>query len=165
MNDRRQRASAILVIAVCLTAADAQACGELMLRALGSMRYHAFVTHNPAQILLYAGNASAKRPPDTSARLHDGLEKAGHKVNLVQGPDELDRALAARPYDVIVAFSDDMINVTGQIAKAQREPMIVPVLDSRENERPMRERFPRLVNGTFKDLLKTIEQAMKSQRT
>ena len=58
-----------------------------------------------------------------------------------------------------------MINVTGQIAKAQREPMIVPVLDSKENERPMRERFPRLVNGTFKDLLKTIEQAMKSQRT
>ena len=162
MHGLHKKASSILIVAICLFAAEVQACGELMLRSLSTMRYRAFVTRNPADILVYVGDASSKRPPATSARLHDGLERAGHRVSVVQGPAALEQALGSRNYDVIVAFSDDMISVVGQIAKATREPALIPVLDSAENEREMRERFPRLVIGNLNDLLRTIERAMKA---
>lgn len=166
MNGSRTKTSAILVVVLCLIAADAQACGELMLRALGTMRHHAFVTHHPAAILLYSGDAasSSKRPAATDARLRDSLEKVGHKVGLARGSVELVQALAAHHYDVIIAYADDMAGATSQIAKASREPMLIPVLDNASNERQMRERFPRLVTGNFNELLKTIEQAMSATR-
>jgi len=163
MNGPHKKTSSILIVAICLCAAEAQACGEVMLRSLGTMRYHAFVTRNPADILLYVGDASSnKRPPATSARLHAGLERAGHRVSVAQGPGALQQALGSRHYDVIVAFSDDMVSVEGQVAKTEREPALIPVLDSAENERQMRERFPHLVIGNLKDLLRTIEETMKA---
>lgn len=165
MNGSGKRTSAILAVAICLGAADAQACGELMLRTLGGMRYHAFVTRHPAAILLYASDAvrDSKRPTANDARFHDSLEKVGHKVTLARGPDGLAQALAAQRYDVIIASADDMLGAAGQIAKASREPTLIPVLDVPSNERQMRERFPLLVTGSFNDLLRTIERAMKAQ--
>lgn len=162
MNDSRTKASAILVAVLCLVAADAQACGELMLRSLGAMRYHAFVTHHPAQILLYSGDSSnnSQRPPATDARLQNNLEKVGHKVSWARGTGELEQALAAHQYDVIIAYADDMAGAANQVEKASREPVLIPVLDRESDERQMRERFPRLVTGSFNQLLKAIEQAM-----
>jgi hypothetical protein len=128
------------------------------------MRYHAFVTHNPASILLYSDGPAggAKRPAATDPRLHDNLEKVGHKVGMARGSGELAHALAGNRYDVIVAYADDMLAASGQIANATPEPKLIPVLDDASNERVMRERFPRLVTGSFKDLLKAIEQAMNA---
>jgi len=165
MNDSGNKTAAILVVVLGLVAANAQACGELMLRGLGAMRYHAFVTSHPAAILLYSGDsASTTRPAATDARLHDSLEKVGHKVSLARGPGELGQALTARQYDLIIAYADDMAGATSQLAKASHEPMLIPVLDSASNERQMRERFPRLVTGNFNDLLKAIEQAMSPSK-
>jgi hypothetical protein len=163
MTASNMKSSAILVVAICLTAADAQACGELMLRTLGTMRYHAFVTHHPAVILLYAGDSIVKRPAAIYGKLHDELERAGHKVNMARGPDELAKALAARHYDVVVAYADDMVSVTTQVTRASGEVTLIPVIDSTVDERQMRERFPHLVSGNLNDLLKAIEQAMNAR--
>jgi len=162
MNASRRNTSATLVVILYAAVSQARACGEVMLRALGTMRYHAFVTHNPATILLYSDDptGNAKRPAATDPRLHDNLEKVGHKVSMARGAGELGQALAGNRYYVIVAYADDMLSVTRQIAKATPEPKLIPVLDNALNEREMRERYPRLVTGTFKDLLKAIEQAM-----
>ncbi|MEJ8816030.1 hypothetical protein WKW77_33575 [Variovorax ureilyticus] len=162
MNASRRKTSAALVVTLCAAASQAHACGEVMLRALGTMRYHAFVTRNPATILLYSDDpaGNAKRPAATDPRLHDNLEKVGHKVGMARGANELGHALAGNRYDVIVAYADDMRAVTDEIAKATPEPKLIPVLDNASNEREMRERYPRLVTGNFKDLLKAIEQAM-----
>lgn len=162
MNASRRKTSAALVVILYAAASRAHACGEVMLRALGTMRYHAFVTHNPAVILLYSNDpaGNAKRPAATDPRLHDNLEKVGHKVSMAKGVAELGRALTESRYDVIVAYADDMLSVTSQVAKATPEPKLIPVLDDASNEREMRERYPRLVTGNFKDLLKAIEQAM-----
>ena len=90
MNDSRRKTSAILAVVFVLIAADAQACGELMLRGLGAMRYHAFVTRNPAAILLYSGDASSssKRPAATDD--HVVVEKIrGHDVHSrTSGPED-----------------------------------------------------------------------------
>ena len=165
-NDKRT--PAILVVALCLTAMDAQACGDLMLRTVSTMRYHAFVTRHPAAILLYSGEAVPKDSSATGTKLHNSLEKAGHKVTLVRSPDELAQALAAHPFDVIIAYAVDMDNVTSQLAKGSREPTLIPVLGpGAANERQMRERFPRLVSKdtSLNDLLKAIEESMKAPRT
>lgn len=165
MNPSNMKTSAILVVAICLTATDAQACGEVMLRALGTMRYHAFVTRHPAAILLYSGDSVVKRPEGNDVKLHDKLEKAGHKVTLARGPDELAKALAARRYDVVVAYADDLVTVASQIAQTSRDATLIPVLDRASDERLMRERFPRLVNDDLNGLLKAIEQSTKALET
>ena len=160
MNGSRRKAFAFMAAALC--AAEAQACGELMLRSLGAMRYHAFVTRNPAAILLYSNDAASndKRPAAADTRLHDGLEKVGHRVGMAHGSVELGQALAATRYDVIVAYANDLVAASGQIATAAPGPMLIAVLDRASDEREMRERFPRLVTGSFNDLLKAIERAM-----
>jgi hypothetical protein len=159
MNATNRRTSAILIVATCLSATDAQACGDLMLRTLGAMRFHPYATRHPAAILLYSGEG-AKHPAEYDTKLHDSLEKVGHKVVLARGPDALAQALAARLFDVIIAYADDMDRVTSQIPKGSREPALIPVVDSgAANERQIRDRFPRSVS-TFKELLRTIEQSM-----
>jgi len=164
MNAFGKKTSAILVLALCFTALDAQACGEVMYRMGGALRYHAFITRHPANILLYAGSASQQHFSSEGAKLHDNLEKAGHKVTIATGPEELAQALAAHPYDVIIAYAGDLDSVTAQIAKASREPALIPVIDrSAPNERAMRERFPSLVSedANLNQFLKVIEQSMK----
>jgi hypothetical protein len=156
------KTSAILVVALCLTATEAEACGELMLRTLDTMRFHAFVTRHPASILLYSGEGSV-HPPAQTSKLHDGIEKAGHKVTLARGSEELAKALASHKYDVVVAYADDLVAVSTQMANASRESTLIPVLDGVADERQMRARFPHLVNGDLNELLKAIEQSMKAQ--
>ena len=165
MNVSQMKSSAILVVVICLTATDAEACGEVMLRSLDTMRYHAFVSRHPATIVLYSGDAVVDRPSTEAVmKLHDRLEKAGHKVRMVRGRDELAKALAAHHFDVVIADADDMVSVTTQLANASRDPTLIPLLSRGSDERQMRERFPRLVSGGLNDLLKAIEQAMKAPR-
>jgi ABC-type nitrate/sulfonate/bicarbonate transport system substrate-binding protein len=156
------KTAAILIVAISLTATEAQACGELILRSLGTMRYHAFVTHHPAQILLYAGDGVVKHPPEYDVKIHDFLEKAGHKVVIVRGPEELANALAAHHYDVVIAPAEDMVGVTSRTTNKSSEPIVIPLLDNAADVRQMRERYPLVVTGNLNDLLKAIEQAMKA---
>ncbi len=166
MNAFSKKTSAILVLALCFTAIDAQACGEVMYRMGGALRYHAFITRNPANILVYVGIAERQHPSANDGKFQVNLEKAGHKVTTVHGSDELAQALAAHPYDVIIAYAGDLDSVTAVIAKASREPALIPVIDrSAPNERAMRERFPRLVteDANLNQFLKVIEQSMKAK--
>lgn len=162
MNASRRNTSALLLAALCGVAApEARACGELMLRSLGAMRFHAFATRNPATILLYTGAVASRWPESVNARLHDSLEKVGHNVHQARGPGELGSMLAASRYDILIAYADDMLSASAQIAHAARDPALIPVLDAAApNEREMRERYPRLVTGGFSALLRAIEQAM-----
>jgi len=165
--DKKTSASAILVLVLCFTTIDAQACGEVMYRMGGALRYHAFITRNPANILLYAGPAEHQHDDAaTQAKFHDSLEKAGHKVTVANGPDELAIDLAAHPYDVILTYAGDLDVVTAQIAKVAREPTLIPVIDrNAPNEHAMRERYPNLVteDANLNQFLKVIEQSMKAR--
>lgn len=160
------KTAAILLVVSGFGGANALACGELMLRSVGAMRHHAFVTRHPAAILLYSRDPASigTRPAATDARLHDSLERVGHKVSLARGPAELAQALAMHRYDLVIGYADDMAAASNDIARASPQPMLIPVLDRASDERQMRERFPRLVVGNFNDLLKTIEQAMTASK-
>lgn len=166
MNAFGKKSSAILVLALCFNVIDAQACGEVMYRMGSALRYHAFITRSPANILIYAGSASNQHATANDMKFHENLEKAGHRVTVVHGPNELATALAAHPFDVIIAYAGDLDSVTAQLAKVSREPALIPVIDrNTTNEREMRERFPRLVteDANLNQFLKVIEQSMKAK--
>lgn len=164
MHASRRKAAAMLIASMCgIAVPEARACGELMLRSLGAMRFHAFTTRNPATILLYAGPIAMKWSEAVNAGLHAELEKVGHNVHQAKGMGELGQMLAAGRYDVLIAHADDMFGASGEIARAAHGPALIPVLDaSAPNEHEMHERYPRLVTGGFSSLLRAIEQAMPS---
>ena len=158
------KSAVALSVAFGLSATQAQACGELMLRSLDTMRYHAFVTHHAAAIVLYVGDDAGAPVPADAAALHDALERTGHKVTVVRGSDELSKVLAARHYDVVISDSDDLAKVSARWdgGGQAKEPALIPVLSRGADERGARARFPLLVSGGMRDLLKAIEQAMKA---
>ena len=168
MNPTPRPSAAILASVLCLSVCAAQACGEVMFRAGAALRYHAFVTRHPAAILLYDSRAPVQPLLTRQSRLHDELERAGHHVTVVRGPDELARALAANTYDVLVADVGAMDKLQRQFADVSRAPTLIPVVDeASQDEGALRDRFPRLVrsNADVNDYLKLIEQSMKARGT
>jgi len=160
------------VIAIALCAAigasatsQAQACGEVMYRMGGALRYHAFITRHPAEILLYADKASDAQPSAHRDEFHHSLEKAGHKVTVVDGPESLSQALATHRFDVIIAYATSLPTVNAQLAHAQREPSLIPVFPN--GDEAARKQYPLALNedANLNQFLKTIEQTMKARGT
>lgn len=154
-----------LLLAVAISASDAQACGEVMYRMGGALRYHAFITHHPAQILIYDGDA-ARQAQGANGQFHANLERAGHKVTVVNSPDALATALAAQPYDVVITYAADLPAISQQIAHVAHEPSLIPVFRGSAEE-IVRERYPLALNddANLNQFLKTIEQTMKGRGT
>lgn len=156
-----------LFLIVALSAADAQACGEVMYRMGGALRYHAFVTRHPAQILIYAGDQTQAASSADAASFHDNLEKAGHRVTEVKDAAELSKALATQNYDVIIAYAGDLHSISDQIARLAPEPALIPVFTNGSDERAVRQQYPLALNedANLNQFLKTIEQTMKARGT
>ena len=155
-----------LLLVVSISAQEAQACGEVMYRMGGALRYHAFITRHPAEILLYVGNAARAAPGSDESTFHRNLEKAGHKVTMIDNPEALAKALAAHPYDVIIAYAADLPAINTQIAHVAHEPSLIPVFQ-RGSDDSLRKNYPLAVNedANLNQFLKTIEQTMKSRGT
>lgn len=161
------------VIAITLSAAigvgaasQVQACGEVMYRMGGALRYHAFITRHPAEILMYADAATMQQPSANRDEFRHNLEKAGHKVTVVDGTSALAQALATHHYDVIIAYAASLPAINAQLAHAQKEPSLIPVFQSSGDE-AMRKQYPLALNenADLNQFLKTIEQTMKARGT
>ena len=161
----RKLGTTALLLVVALSAADAQACGEVMYRMGGALRYHAFVTRHPAQILLYGG--SIAHAADNDDNFHENLEKAGHKVTQVNTPDALAKALASQHYDVIIAYAAEVPTINTEIAHLAPEPALIPVFQHEREEQQARQQYPLALNedANLNQFLKTIEQTMKARGT
>jgi hypothetical protein len=147
------------------TAGQAQACGEVMYRMGGALRYHAFITRHPAEILMYAGNTARSAPSAHPEEFHRSLEKAGHKVTLIESQEALAQALATHHYDVIITYAKDLPEIHTQLAHAQREPSLIPVFQNGDDA--ARKQYPLALNenADLNQFLKTIEQTMKARGT
>jgi hypothetical protein len=156
-----------LLFAVAVCASDAQACGEVMYRMGGALRYHAFITRHPAQILVYAGSASRQAASSDEDNFNRNLEKAGHKVTMVDTPEALAKALDGNSYDVIIAYAADLSAVSTQIAHVAHEPSLIPVFARGADADSVRKQYPLALNedANLNQFLKTIEQTMKGRGT
>ena len=153
-----------LLLVVAISAADAQACGEVMYRMGGALRYHAFVTRHPAQILLYTASGVREASADQAA-FHENLEKAGHKVTVADTPATLAQALSKQHFDVIIAYAADMPAINDQLARIAPEPALIPVFQHGDDT--VRQQYPLALNedANLNQFLKTIEQTMKARGT
>jgi hypothetical protein len=152
-----------LLLVVAISAQDAQACGEVMYRMGGALRYHAFITRHPAQILMYAGQGAKAAPSADENNFNRNLEKAGHKVTVVDTPEALAQAMAAHPYDVIIAYAADLPAINTQIAHVAHEPSLIPVFQ--HGSEAKQKEYPLALNedANLNQFLKTIEQTMKAR--
>lgn len=153
-----------LLLVVAVASADAQACGEVMYRMGGALHYRAFLTKHPAQIILFASSASSRSMTD---EFHHNLEKAGHKVTVVDTPEGFGRALSEHPYDVVIGYATDLPVITAQMERATREPSLIPVFSHGSDEHASQQRYPLALteDANLNDFLKTIERSMKSRGT
>jgi len=145
-------------------ASQAQACGEVMYRMGGALRYHAFITRHPAEILMYV-DAAMLQPSAHFDEFRHNLEKAGHRVAVINKPEALSQELATHRYDVIITYAKDLPAINAQLAHVEREPSLIPVLQGSDDE--MRKQYPLALNenADLNQFLKTIEQTMKARGT
>ena len=156
----------VLLLAVAMSASDAQACGEVMYRMGGALRYHAFITRHPAQILLYNGSAARQSTSDDQQLFDENLERAGHHVTVVNTPAALGNALATQKYDVIITYANNLPTIQPQLAHISHEPALIPVFPGDKDD-AIRNQYPLALNenANLNQFLKTIEQTMKSRGT
>jgi hypothetical protein len=155
-----------IVISGCLSSAQALACGESMFHTGQGMRYHAFITRRPAEILVYS--PGQWKSGVAQAELYSGLQKAGHKITVVGDADALAQALKAHQYDVIIAGSGELDAVTARIVKTAREPSFIAVISNGSgNDAQLRDRYPRNVrdDDDLNQYLKSIEKTMETRGT
>ncbi|MGH8041916.1 MAG: hypothetical protein ACREPN_07730 [Rudaea sp.] len=163
--NRLRIAIALSTLGLTIAAADVQACGESMFHSGQGMRYHAFITRTPADILIYQPGRR-----DSSAaqkQLYSGLEKAGHRITVVSNSDALAQALAAKHYDVVIAGERDMDAITARLDKSVRGPALLAVVARDTNIRQLRDRFPNSVRegDGLNRYLKSIDQTMQKRGT
>ena len=158
--------TAFLATTLALITFDAGACGESMFHSGQAMRYHTYISRQPANILVYRPGT-----PDSGSvqkQLYTGLEKAGHHVTVVTGGNALTQALAVRQYDVIIASARDMVVIAAELGKSSREPVLLAVLGrDAGSEAGVSERFPRTLHegDGLNQYLKVIDQSMRTRGT
>ncbi len=162
--NKQPAAIAVFAFGLTMVAPDARSCGESMFHSGQAMRYHAFITRQPADILIY--RPSGSDAPGSEKQLYAGLQKAGHKVTVVTDGGSLTQALAAKQFDVVIAGSHDMDAVASHLVKSAHEPTLVAVLDpGAEKDPAVLERFPRCLHESdgLNQYLKSIEQSMQTR--
>lgn len=140
----------------------AHACGEVMYRMGGALRYQAFATRHPAEILLYGD----RRPTGAADRegFQRSLERAGHHVRIATTPADLAAALARARIDIVIVPSGDLPVVREAIAGTSAPPAMIPVLGAGDPER-VRAEYPQAIaaNAGLNRALKSIERTMESR--
>jgi len=108
-----------------VTAADLDACGDKFLRVGRSARFHRYAAAHPAAILIYA---PADSTPSGIKEFEAILKRAGHRpVALPHGAD-VSQALAAAPYDVVIADYGDSGKIRGSLRTLDSRPGLLPIL-------------------------------------
>ncbi|HKV65939.1 MAG TPA: hypothetical protein VJN66_06115 [Rhodanobacteraceae bacterium] len=153
---------AILVstLGLAVVTTDALACGEVLFHSGQGMRYHAFITRHPANILVYSPGTI--QPGSAQSQLYAGLERAGHHVLVVTDGNSLASDLAAKHYDVIIASARDMDAISRLDKQSSVEPAVVAVVG---RDAASTERFPVSVQegAGLNAYLKVIDRTTRSR--
>lgn len=113
----------------------ADACGDKLLSIARGLRLQqVYKAQHPASILLYVGDtASASSTRDRNALVQMGilymsLRQAGHRIEVAESVEELDRALSGTGYDFALADIRDVEIVAQRVAAHPSRMSAFPVL-------------------------------------
>lgn len=105
------------------------ACGDKYLNlGLGTHYNRSAAERRAAGILIYADPQSELSKMLTTLSIADGMKKVGYQPTFASSSDQLDAALRARSWDVIVvdvARADDVVR---RLPKTAAAPRLLPVL-------------------------------------
>jgi hypothetical protein len=121
-----------LVVAVSIGAAlvlqhPLQACGEKLLMIGRSIRFQARHTPRAASVLLYLPERTGARPL-ADPNLESALREAGHAVRAVTTTAELETALRAGTFDVVLANVSDASELDQARAMVQPNAVVLPAV-------------------------------------
>ncbi|HET9048024.1 MAG TPA: hypothetical protein VFN29_03540 [Chiayiivirga sp.] len=157
--------TALLLGSTTLVTGPVEACGEVMYRMGSALRYQAFISRHPAQILLYGESAEAQANTMDREAFRQKLHAAGHRTFVAKNAEELAQLIAERPYDIVIAGANDLALVRRMLQSTQHAPSLIPVLkhddDSLRNQYPM----ALVADSGVQRALKTIERTMQARGT
>lgn len=167
------RSALALAFALALAAPPvALACGETLFRTGSGMRYQSETRPATARILMVADTSRAREA--YRAKLYGGLRQAGHAVTEVPNAQALGDALAADPYDLVVAHQSEIDRVLAALqdhgAAADRDgdastPQLIPVLarDGTRDELTDTFRICLREDASVRQVLRAVGRAMRAR--
>ena len=118
--------TAVVIAAVVATAAaDLDACGDKFLRVGRSARFRRYAAVHPAAILIYA---PADSTPAGIKEFEAILKRAGHRPVAVANSADISQALAAAPYDLVIADYSDSSRIRDGLRAIASRPGLLPIL-------------------------------------
>ena len=144
-----------------LASGAALGCGEGQFNMGQGLRYQNYMAPRPATVLVYpaAGESAEHR-----AALAKGLRDSGHKVTMVSSASEMDDALRAQHFDVLIADYENIdAAASGAQSAANGAPAVLPVVDRQMRKDPgLKARFANFVleGASLGQYLKSIDQSL-----
>lgn len=115
-----------LIAATAAGSIDLDACGDKFLRVGRSARFRRYAAVHPAAILIYTPRNSTRAGIDELRAL---LKRAGHKAIALDRAASVSAALAASPYDVVIADYLDAERLKGDLRSAASQAALLPILN------------------------------------
>jgi DNA-binding NtrC family response regulator len=119
-----------LIAATAAGSIDLDACGDKFLRVGRSARFRRYAAVHPAAILIYRPVNSTRAGIDELKAL---LKRAGHKAVALDRAASVSAALAASPYDVVIADYLDAERLKGDLRSAASQAALLPILNKPSN--------------------------------
>jgi hypothetical protein len=139
------------------TSLDANACGESLFRVGRGVAYRAQTAPLPGNVLVVAPTAESK---ELAAR----LSAAGHKVRVVDSPEEVAREIRSGKYDVVLASFNDRQMIAADSVDVAKAPAYIPVATEDSQKALAAQAYPRYlsINDDFTQYLRVIHRTLKA---
>jgi CheY-like chemotaxis protein len=136
---------------------DAHACGESLFRVGRGVAYRAQTAPLPGNVLVVAPSAESKE-------LAERLSAAGHKVRVVDSPEQVAQEIRSGKYDVVLASYNDRGLIETDSAGVAKAPAYIPVTTEDSQKDLAAKAYPRYlsVDDDFVQYLRVIHRTLKA---
>jgi hypothetical protein len=153
-----------MAVVACVSA-DLSACGDKFLRPGRSSKWQSYAAMHPASIILLQ---SAGAKPEVVKDWQKMLKHAGHKPLVVAPSEDLSRAIASGPFDVVIAAYGDVAKVRSALDGVSARPGVLPVLNkpSKAQIEELKKEYPVVIDAASMDrhqALLAIDHLMDSR--
>jgi hypothetical protein len=152
----------LILLSLLLLSATAWPCGDKLMLIMGA-RSSRIKPFRPAVILAYPGQtASATLIRDLQRE--PVVQKAGHRIRVVEDVAKLDDALKSGKYDLVVADVASANELSQRVSAAPAKPVLLPVAFqlSKQEQSAAQKKYHCVLRapGSPENYLVAIDQAM-----
>lgn len=152
-----QRIPLFAVVLAVFASPSSLACGESRFSMGQGLEFQGYLTPRPAAVLVFDDH------PEQRREVYAGLHRVGHRLTVVETADDLNEALGAGSYDVLIS---DLSQV-GLVSPTDGQPRILPVVQRTQRQAPeLGDAFDvyLLDDASLGQYLKGIDRLVKGSR-